>query len=64
MYVNDMSTSLEYQWVMGDKFLSNYYTIFDMSKSSIGFVKPRRRPKLISHTDNIIKIKFKLIYLR
>lgn len=29
MYPVDMSTALEYKWVVGDKFLFNFYTIFD-----------------------------------
>jgi hypothetical protein len=41
MYPNDVSMSVAYQWVMGDLFLQNFYTIFDMKGKRIGLVEPK-----------------------
>ena len=40
MYPNDVSLSVDYEWVMGDLFLQNFYTIFDLKNKRVGFVEP------------------------
>jgi hypothetical protein len=41
MYPNDVSLSVERKWVVGDLFLQNYYTIFDMKEKKIGMIAPK-----------------------
>ena len=41
MYPNDVSLSVERKWVVGDLFLQNYYTIFDVKDKKIGMVAPK-----------------------
>jgi len=41
MYPNDVSLSVERKWVVGDLFLQNYYTIFDIKQKKIGMIAPR-----------------------
>ena len=36
------SLTMAYEWVMGDQFLQNFYTIFDMKEKRIGLAKPRQ----------------------
>lgn len=36
-----MSTSIDYKWVAGDKFLSNFYTIFDTKKKRVALLTPK-----------------------
>lgn len=40
MYPNDVSLSVERKWVVGDLFLQNYYTIFDVKEKKIGMIAP------------------------
>lgn len=41
MYPNDVSLSVERKWVVGDLFLQNYYTIFDVKEKKIGMIAPK-----------------------
>lgn len=41
MYPKDMSESIEYKWVVGDKFLQNFYTIFDAKQKRVALLAPK-----------------------
>ena len=41
MYPNDVSLTSERKWVVGDLFLQNYYTIFDVKEKKIGMITPK-----------------------
>lgn len=45
MYPNDdTSLTVERKWVVGDTFLSNFYSIFDWKQKKVGLVKPKGDP--------------------
>jgi len=42
MYPNDdTSLTVDSKWVVGDAFLSNFYTIFDWKEKKVGFCPPK-----------------------
>lgn len=49
MYPNDVSLSVERKWVVGDLFLQNFYSIFDMKNKRIGLIPPKGATKNMMH---------------
>jgi len=47
MYPNDVSLTSERKWVVGDLFLQNYYTIFDVKEKKIGMIAPKGSSKTL-----------------
>ena len=42
MYPNDdLSLTVDSKWVVGDTFLSNFYSIFDWKQKKVGLIKPK-----------------------
>ena len=50
MYPNDVSLSVERKWVVGDLFLQNFYSIFDMKNKKIGLIPPKGATNNMMHT--------------
>jgi hypothetical protein len=50
MYPNDVSLSVERKWVVGDLFLQNFYSIFDMKQKRIGLIPPKGAEGNMLHT--------------
>ena len=44
MYPNDdTSLTVDQKWVVGDTFLSNFYSIFDWKQKKVGLVQPKNQ---------------------
>lgn len=44
------------QWLIGDQFLQNYYSIFDYENKQIGFIESNTDMKLISQYETEDKL--------